>query len=317
MPVYNVAPYLRECLDSIINQTYKNIEIILVNDGSTDESGAICDEYATMDSRVKVFHNSNHGVSYTRNYGIEQSTCERILFVDSDDTIDTEYVSALVEPLSEYDYDLVVCRYSDVDVIGNLVTERYAKGRLTGDFYTDYYNIELFVMGPIVKLYKKSIFIKQGLQFDCNVSFSEDVVFNIEYCKHVNSYKFIDKALYNYIHHDRISLSRVRSTKNFMSCISEMEKRITFLDEKPIPASDRKLLIGDLITRCVGTFTELSDINNSYSEFCNRVTIVKKVVGSNKYSASTKKRKFVLMSFASGIMYPCYLYYYWKRRLKG
>ena len=87
VPVYNAEKYLRECLDSIVNQTYKNIEIILVDDGSTDGSGAICDEYADKDVRIKVYHIPNGGASNDRNLGIDNADGEYLMFVDSDDII--------------------------------------------------------------------------------------------------------------------------------------------------------------------------------------------------------------------------------------
>ena len=85
VPVYNVEPYLRLCVNSILNQTFTDFELLLIDDGSTDYSGEICDEYASMDSRVKVFHTTNRGVSAARNLGINKASAEWITFVDSDD----------------------------------------------------------------------------------------------------------------------------------------------------------------------------------------------------------------------------------------
>lgn len=95
VPVYNVEEYLRECVDSVLNQTYSDVEVILVDDGSTDQSGNICDEYAKMDSRIKVIHKKNRGVSSARNTGIETASGERIIFVDSDDCIHPQFAGKL------------------------------------------------------------------------------------------------------------------------------------------------------------------------------------------------------------------------------
>ena len=92
VPVYNVEEYLKECIDSIINQTYKRIEIILVDDGSTDKSGKICDDYAKIDKRIKVVHKENGGLSDARNVGISVSSGKYIAFVDSDDWVEKNYV---------------------------------------------------------------------------------------------------------------------------------------------------------------------------------------------------------------------------------
>lgn len=108
VPVYNVAPYLRQCVDSILSQSYTNLEVLLIDDGSTDESGAICDEYAQQDSRVKVIHKSNDGLSSARNVGLSLASGEWISFVDSDDWLDTNIYQKCIDELERYpDLDLV------------------------------------------------------------------------------------------------------------------------------------------------------------------------------------------------------------------
>lgn len=101
VPVYNVSSYLEQCLDSVVNQTYKNLEIILVDDGSTDDSGAICDRYAEKDSRIQVIHKENGGLSSARNVGLERITGEWALFIDSDDWIELNTLELLFEQKDE------------------------------------------------------------------------------------------------------------------------------------------------------------------------------------------------------------------------
>ena len=101
IPVYNVAPYLRRCINSVIRQTYKNLEIILIDDGSTDGSSTICDQYRDIDTRIKAFHTENRGLSEARNYGFEMSHGEYILYIDSDDYIDESYVEILYKKIVE------------------------------------------------------------------------------------------------------------------------------------------------------------------------------------------------------------------------
>ncbi len=107
VPVYNVEKYIKECLESIINQTYRNIEIILVDDGSTDNSGKICDEYAKIDSRIKVIHKENEGISKTRNIGIEKACGEYIQFADSDDYMEIDAIEKIYNIAKEYNADIV------------------------------------------------------------------------------------------------------------------------------------------------------------------------------------------------------------------
>lgn len=110
IPVYNVRPYLREALDSVINQTYKNLEIIIVDDGSTDGSGMICDEYKE-DHRVNVIHQENRGLSSARNTGMVIATGEIMAFLDSDDAFHSEMIQTIVAVMLEYNADVVCCKY--------------------------------------------------------------------------------------------------------------------------------------------------------------------------------------------------------------
>ncbi len=112
IPVYNVEPYLREALDSVINQTYENLEILIVDDGSTDDSGMICDEYAHRDSRIRVIHQNNKGLSAARNAGLDAMNGELVVFLDSDDAYQPEFVSILVDAQIQENTDIVVCRFS-------------------------------------------------------------------------------------------------------------------------------------------------------------------------------------------------------------
>lgn len=122
VPVYKVERYLARCIDSILNQTYKNLEIVLVDDGSPDRCGEICDEYAKEDERVKVIHKENGGVSSARNVGFENSTGDYIGYVDSDDYIDPKMYSDMIKILEENNLDIVCCEAFIVKgnrIIGN------------------------------------------------------------------------------------------------------------------------------------------------------------------------------------------------------
>lgn len=114
MPVYNVEQYLNYCMESILAQDYKNLEIILIDDGSTDSSGDMCDEYAKNDSRIKVIHKKNGGLSSARNIGIEVMTGKYMTFVDPDDYIRIDYVSRMYKYILEDETDLVVCSYKKI-----------------------------------------------------------------------------------------------------------------------------------------------------------------------------------------------------------
>ena len=110
VPVYNVLPYLREALDSVINQTYKNLEILIVDDGSTDGSGEVCDEYLS-DPRVIVIHQENKGLSGARNTGLDRMTGEYVAFIDSDDAFKPEMIERMLETITRNKAEMSICGY--------------------------------------------------------------------------------------------------------------------------------------------------------------------------------------------------------------
>ena len=111
VPIYNVENYLRQCLDSILEQTFHNLEILLVNDGSTDDSGQICQEYLKKDSRIRYFEKENGGLSDARNYGIERAQGEYLTFIDSDDWVTSTYIEELYIKLQHYNADISITNY--------------------------------------------------------------------------------------------------------------------------------------------------------------------------------------------------------------
>ncbi len=133
IPVFNVEAYLREALDSVINQTYENLEIIVIDDGSTDRSGIICDEYALKDCRIRIIHQDNRGLSAARNVGLDIMKGDFVVFLDSDDAYLPEYVSTLVKNQIQEDADIVICRYTSHKELSKLNTySKHVLGPTTG-----------------------------------------------------------------------------------------------------------------------------------------------------------------------------------------
>lgn len=118
IPIYNVEKYLKEAIESTINQTHSNIEIILVDDGSTDNSGIICDEFAKKDTRIKVIHKTNGGLSDARNAGLDATTGKYIMFLDSDDFLELDAVENMYKEITEKDADYVIGNYINADEDG-------------------------------------------------------------------------------------------------------------------------------------------------------------------------------------------------------
>ena len=123
LPIYNVSAYLKRCIESVIHQTYENLDIILVDDGSTDDSGIICDEYASIDSRITVVHKENGGLSDARNKGIELAKGQFITFIDSDDYIDDDYVEYLYNLIKRYNTRMSICSHTVVYDNGTILNK--------------------------------------------------------------------------------------------------------------------------------------------------------------------------------------------------
>lgn len=141
VPVYQVKDYLGECVESLLAQTYKNLDILLVDDGSTDGSGAICDEYAAKDGRVRVVHQENQGLSAARNTGIGIAKGEYLAFVDSDDVVMPEFIETLYELLEKYQADIAACGYikCPTEDLGRVRNEfSYADARIGGNVSADH-----------------------------------------------------------------------------------------------------------------------------------------------------------------------------------
>lgn len=194
VPIYNREKYLSRCIDSISNQTYKNIEIILINDGSTDRTKEICDEYKSKDSRIRVYHIENHGVSYARNLGIKKSSGKYIQFVDSDDYIDEQMIEILVNNIKEY--DMVICGFN---LHGSYTSRKQTKPQELHNKKEILSNFsELLKLGLFSSVWNK-LFCKAKINnlFEEDMKYAEDLMFCLKNIKYVEKIKIIDDCLYN------------------------------------------------------------------------------------------------------------------------
>lgn len=177
IPVYNVEKYLHRCLDSVIAQTYRNLEIICIDDGSVDESGKICDQYAVRDARIKVIHQENQGVSAARNRGLDAAEGEYIAFVDSDDYILEDMVERLYTELTRFNAMYVACGFNTVDPNGKILDAHTVDEvqKYTGEeaLYRHYFHpneAENYVTAW-GKCYSKTLF--SGLRFKTGICFED------------------------------------------------------------------------------------------------------------------------------------------------
>lgn len=185
IPIYNSEKYLHRLLDSVINQTYKDIEIILVNDGSTDNSLNICEEFRSRDNRIKICNKTNGGVSSARNEGIEIATGEYITFIDADDYIDKNYIEMLVNNI-EGGYLIKIFNNKKLDQ--KIEKYEFIKQILANEV----------TGGCWGYLFNKKILDFNNIRFDLNTSYMEDTIFVMEYLMQVESVKLIRENLYHY-----------------------------------------------------------------------------------------------------------------------
>jgi len=209
VPVYNAEKYLEKCISSLLNQNFSDFELILVNDGSKDNSGKICDEYAKADKRIKVFHKENGGVSSARNRGIDEAGGKYIMFCDSDDYIKEEFCAPLVSLANEDEDCLVIAGITKIKDDGSLKDDlvcEYSEGTsevLTNREFCDLY-VKLnrkqpfyLVNMPYNKLFSKKIIDKHNLRFNTEIHYNEDFIFNLEYLDKVSTVKIYNKSIYN------------------------------------------------------------------------------------------------------------------------
>lgn len=198
VPIYNVADRVSFCINSILKQTYNNLEILLVDDGSTDGSGLIIDKYASNDQRIKVFHRKNAGVSNARNFGLTKSNGNFISFIDADDSIECNYFEVLIAYQKKYNSDLVRCGYKFGGKVKQVTTE--IKN------YNNYYSNDNYIFDDMLKNYnfnpvwgeliKRSLI--NNVKFDETLCMAEDFEFNINIIKNAKVVTLIPEALYNY-----------------------------------------------------------------------------------------------------------------------
>lgn len=198
VPVYNVEKYIHKCIDSILNQTYTNLEIILVDDGSLDNCGKICDEYAKQDKRIKVIHKENGGVSSARNRGIKEATGQWITFVDSDDWLEDDFCELLLYNATKYNADIVLCGYNRITL--NNVEKIKNTNKIieveSNEYLKNVLNPQTGFGFCHMKLYKRDC-IKET-KFKEGLSVGEDALFNEQISKKIKKTIFLEKSLYNY-----------------------------------------------------------------------------------------------------------------------
>ncbi len=314
VPVYNVEKYLKKCIESLIEQTYRNIEILLIDDGSTDNSGKICDNYAEQYSFIYAFHKKNSGLGLTRNYGLERIKGEYVTFVDSDDYLGSNAIKKLVAGLNDKNVDTVIGGYSKVKDNGEILYTREYKESI---FRHESIYKKLFVsmLGSMPNkhdsfrpsvwnaLYSSEVIKKNSISFVSERDLiSEDIVWDSEYYKFAKGIKVISSNKYFYRTNPR-SLSRSYRPDRFEKSIYFFEYMTNKLDNLKLDNTyteawlrlAKTLFINVRSSLSQLEFMPISEISKNIQKICSNVDLNKVIRNYPIDKLAIRQRLFILL----------------------
>lgn len=210
IPVHNSEKYLQKCIESVLRQTLSDFELILVDDGSTDSSLMICNQYAKIDNRIRVFHKNNSGVSSARNLGLDNTSGRFVCFIDSDDIVEAHYLDNFFECGDKYDIFFQgyrKCHNGEEQEVG--VSKPIATNEFIDSALCELYEKKMFGWSWN-KLFLVSIIEKYNVRFDDTISLREDELFTLQYCKHVSSIYISPKSGYLFFYHDSSLMNKTK-----------------------------------------------------------------------------------------------------------
>lgn len=294
VPIYNSEKTIKRCLDSILSQSFSDFELILINDCSIDRSRSICEEYAILDRRVRVYHNeSNRGVSYSRNFAINKASGKWLMFVDSDDWLDDNYISDILPAVN---VDLVISSfvYYGKDIIKVPIRSTIYGYEQIGLYLNDYCTR---FTSPWAKVYKTSIIKSHHLRFDENICHGEDTIFLFDYI--LNVYSIETREIYGYCYSCDIANSLSKKSKSlsqYLDIIYALNERLKKLETQYSWSSQnaRLELTEYFLSRCIRQLLN-DDISfkRRIEELKTLLTsvYVEDVMSDTKYIIKGRKRK--------------------------
>lgn len=234
VPVYNAKDYLEKCVDSLLKQTYSNIEIILVDDGSKDGSSELCEKLKKKDNRILVIHQKNQGVSAARNVGIKASRGDYVGFVDSDDYIEKDMLSTLYNNAISSCADISICGYraiNEKEIKDSEKKDEYNKNIVVSEDIDLFYKmiVKEFKGFMCNKLFSRNII--DEMKFDCNIKVCEDLLAIIEVSKSIKKFCYENTVLYNYIMRESSAIHKKDYSKYYTAVIA-YKKIIKFLKKE-------------------------------------------------------------------------------------
>lgn len=288
IPVYNAEKFLKRCIDSILNQSFKDFELILVNDGSTDSSGEICDFYGDHDERVRVFHLRNGGPSRARNQGMDQARGKYITFIDADDYVN-DHFSDTANKVRLEDYDIIVVPFSVVDTTEKSIQlYQYKETSFSKSEKKDMFLKEIWLGEPLFgscwnKWYKKSIIYKSNLRFNHKFYIAEDYLFNLHFYRECQSAILVSFPYYHYVQHGDSVTSRIYYNR-FEIAKTVYEESLKLLSDVNIHDPDSQSFVEEAYLS--GVLRAMFDIAKRE----NKLTFINKILELKKYISDKEVR---------------------------
>ena len=318
IPIYNVEKYLKKCLDSVINQTYNNLEIILIDDGSTDDSGLICDKYSKEDSRIIVEHIKNAGVSNARNIGIKKAKGEYITFVDSDDYIELNMYEKMISVIANNEYpDIISCGFfseneqkdflansnetlNEVDILNNNIAFK--------EIFTD--KIGAYIWN---KLFKKNIIVLNSLLFDKRISYGEDLLFLCHFVDYSKKICCMKEKLYHHIKR-KDSITNTKFNKKLLSILDAYSK-VEKIGKKKYNDSIENIIISKSFVICNLIYKIFVTEKIKYKRELEELRQILKEDKKNYIKLKKKNIKiFIIVSIITcNITIGCIIWYLYKK----
>lgn len=306
VPVYNSKLTIERCINSLLQQEFQNFEIILINDGSTDNSGIICEAYQKTDNRIHILEQENSGVSIARNKGIEKAVGKYILFLDSDDSLEKDMLSVYAQILSANSPDAIVGSLTIISDGKQIIKGPQNKGYFTSDIWDQIcINSEPFGWAG-GKLFRTSIIKENGIKFDSNMKSQEDLSFCLSAYYNCKSFYLTDYAGYNYYYAESSREPAMWDyIANQLKLIHLAKKSSNLTEEAAAAVQSRMLLL---------LYTYLYNAVDS-QKYRNAIAQLNNVQGLKKYLKKVKIRdeKTLIAKWYNGGNYRL-IYYYYKVR---
>jgi len=306
VPVYNAEEYIKRCIDSILAQTYTAFELILLDDGSTDNSGAICDEYASKDSRIRVLHTSNNGVGIARNRLIEAAEGEYLTFVDSDDYTEPSMLEVLYHNIVQYSADISLCGIRIVfpHIVKSSNSDPSERRLLNKEeAVSELIDNWKITCSTWSKLYKKELF--RGIRY-AEIAAFEDMLTTYKLFEKCNSIVYDGRLLYNYVNTPN-SLMRMKfNPRHFaeLEAIKLMTENIGAAYPELVP----KLQMNELKTKvyiCNRIISESPEMRELYDKLAAEIRMNYKELIKSKYVGIKVKTMVTIMRFSDGLYKAC------------